>query len=105
MYVILSVSLKFWVLPETEFSNRPDKEVVPAEPALVVMTKTPLAPLAPYTAAAVASFNTEKVAISSGCKRARSVFDDSMPSININGSTLPEPNDPKPRIKKEALSE
>ena len=39
---------------------------LPATPLLVVMINTPLAPFAPYTAVADASFSKEMLAISSG---------------------------------------
>ena len=46
---------------------------------------TPFAPRAPYKAVAVASFMIEKLAISSGWRRARSEEDISTPSIRISG--------------------
>ena len=101
---MLSANLKLRVLEEIEVSTRASNLAFSALPNFVVTKITPLAPRAPYTAVAVASFNTEKALISSGCKRAKSVELDSTPSIKINGSTLPAPNEPTPRTKNCALS-
>ncbi|MNI64113.1 hypothetical protein D3C87_1302490 [compost metagenome] len=87
------------VLDDTAVSDLTVKFVLPASPDFVVINTTPFAPRAPYTADAVASFNTLKEAISSACKRAISFCVDSIPSIKINGSCLPVPKVPKPRMK------
>ena len=55
-----------------------------ATPSLVVTNITPFAPRAPYNAAELASFITEKEAISSGFILARSEEFISIPSISID---------------------
>jgi len=64
---------------------------------------TPLAPLDPYKAADVASFNTENEAMLSGSTRAKSFALTSNPSIRIRG-LLAYPKVVTPRTKNCALS-
>jgi hypothetical protein len=76
---------------------------MPSFPTFVVTKITPFAPLAPYKDVAVASFIIEKLAMSSGCNRAKSVEVVSIPSIRINGD-LAYPKVLTPLIKNSALS-
>ncbi len=105
MKVTGSAMSTFFVGDEKEFSILALNLTLPSRPSLVVTKITPLAPLAPYSDVAVASFITEKLAISSVFNLARSSVPNSIPSINISGSFFASaPNVVIPRMKKLALS-
>ena len=70
-------------------------------PDFVLIISTPLAPRVPYIADAVASFNTEKLSITSGSNEFRSALDTSTPSKIIKGEVAPFIV-ATPRIKKSA---
>ena len=89
---------------EVEISARTESRTLSSTPRLVVTRITPFAPRAPYRAAALASFITEKLPMSSTLRRARSEELISIPSIRINGSFLPAPNEVTPRMKNSASS-
>ena len=88
---------------EIAFSKRAKTLTGPSTPRLVVTRMTPFAPRAPYRAVAVASFITEKLAMSSGWRRARSVAESSMLSIRMSGVVFPS-KVATPRMKKSVLS-
>ena len=103
--MIGSANSTFLVGADIDVSKRAETFTFPSFPSLVVTRMTPLAPREPYNAEPVASFIIEKLAISSGCRRARSVLDISTLSIKINGSFLDSaPKEVIPRTKNCALS-
>src|SRR3546814_10032878 len=73
IYVIGSASSTFCVGAEIEFSKRKLTFAGPSLPSLVVTRITPFAPRAPYNAVAVAFLMLEKLAMSTGWSRERSV--------------------------------
>ena len=89
--------------PFSAFSNLAKTFTGPSAPRFVVTRMTPLAPRAPYNAVAVASFMTEKLAMSSGWRRARSVAVNSILSMRMRGVVFPS-KVATPRMKKSVLS-
>ena len=93
----------FFTGEENEFSRRTETLALPCTPSFVVTKIIPFAPLAPKIDVVVASFNIEKLSISSGCNLARSSILSSTPSISIKG-LLVRPNVVTPLTKNWALS-